>query len=83
MVPACTENRELADPAETVVEAGTLNGARLASWIDTVDPPLGAGADRVTWHVAEADDASVLGLQIRLVTTGTGGGGGANCKEKL
>jgi hypothetical protein len=50
----------------------------LASWIDMLKPPLGAGAYRLTVHVADACDASAVGLQVSPVSEasrGRGGGG--------
>ena len=89
MLPASTENDALVDPPGTVAEAGTVSGAFLVTLMSTVDPPLGAAADSVTVHTADACEASVVGLHARLLTVGGaaggggGGGGGANCKETL
>jgi hypothetical protein len=50
-------------------------------------PPLGAGADKLTVHVADACDASVVGLQVNpvsdAVAAGGGGGGGTRVSEKF
>jgi hypothetical protein len=60
MITTCTENGAMLDPADTVTDAGTLNGARLARWIDMLKPPLGTGADKLTVHPADARDARVV-----------------------
>src|SRR6266851_66127 len=48
-------------------------------------PPLGAGADKLTVHVAEACDASVVGLQVNPVSEAGGarGGGGTSVSAKF
>jgi hypothetical protein len=43
----------------------------------TVNPALGAAAESVTRHVAEACDASVVGLHVNPVSDAGAGGGGA------
>ncbi len=75
MLPACTENCAMLDPADTVTDVGTLNGSLLLRLIDVLKPPLGAGADKLTVHVADACDASVAGLQVNPVSDGGAGGG--------
>jgi hypothetical protein len=88
MLPAAAENDALADPPGTVSEAGTVNGALLPNLIDTVAPLLGAAADNVTVHTADACETSAAGLQVSVLTVGGaagggGGGGGTNCRAKL
>jgi hypothetical protein len=48
-------------------------------------PPLGAGADKLTVHVADEWDVSVAGLQVNPVSAAGagGGGGGTSVSEKL
>lgn len=88
MLPATAEKVALLDPPGTVTEAGTVSGALLPNFIDTAAPLLGAAADNVTVHAAEACETSAAGLQISVLTVGgVGGGGGgegaANCRAKL
>ena len=49
-------------PAGTVIETGTLRAAVLLE-SETVAPPEGAAWLRVTVHVAELPELSVVGLQ--------------------
>jgi hypothetical protein len=88
MLPATAENDALVDPPGTVTDDGTVNGALFANLIDTVAPLLGAAADNVTVHTAEACETSAAGLQVSELAVGGaggggGGGGGANCRAKL
>jgi hypothetical protein len=48
-------------------------------------PPLGAGADKLTVHVADACDASAVGLQVSPVSEASGGrgGGGTSVSAKF
>src|SRR5216683_12409 len=47
-------------------------------------PPLGAGADKLTVHVADACDASAVGLQVSPVSEGSDrGGGGTSVSAKF
>ena len=71
MTPATAENVARAAPAGTVIEAGTVNsGLLLDSAIAA--PPVGAGVESVTVHVAEVLLARLSGAQTNeLMVPGT------------
>ena len=82
MSPVLKLNSTLLAPAGTTTEGGRNKGARLARLMDTLNPPYGAGADKVTVHRAGAYVVKVVGVQVSAVTDiGPGATGGTSVNE--
>jgi hypothetical protein len=73
--PADAVNPALAEPAGTVTEEG-IETLELFFERDTDTPPLGAAPLKVTVQLADPGGVRVPGVQVRLLTVGTEGGGG-------
>jgi hypothetical protein len=68
MVAAVALKLELAAPAATVTEAGTVSEALLLASV-TVAPPVGAAWPSVTVHVLEELGPRLVGLQVKEETS--------------